>query len=250
MHNFLVDHEYTRKDVYRIVGVSEDTKGGNWDTGYNKYLNDYYIFTNVGVPGRTGHDYGNRFEGNNLIWYAKSHTKINNPQIQDLLNPPGYIYLFYRTDNSKPFVFAGTVRSIDFQDATPVQITWKILNDFDIEPLSRSEIESLPEGQRRQIITNAFERNPEARKRCVEYYGYICSICGLDFMETYGEIGNQFIHVHHIKPISEINEEYYVNPINDLRPVCPNCHSMIHRRKPCYTIDEIKEFMAMRGGNE
>jgi hypothetical protein len=33
--------------------------------------------------------------------------------------------------------------------------------------------------------------------------------------------------------------------INDLIPVCPNCHAMIHRRKPAaYSIEEVKEFVA------
>ena len=241
MQNFIVDRKYTRKDVYRTIGIPEDTKGGNWDTGYTKFQNDYYIFTNIGIPGRTGHNYGNRFEGNELFWFAKTNTNISQPQIQELLNPPAYVYIFYRDDNSGPFTFAGTAIPKTHQKTTPVQITWEIINDFDSEPLSHSEIQSLPEGQKKQITSNAYERNPEARKRCVDYYGYKCSICAFDFEKIFGDIGKGFIHVHHLKPVSEIGEEYYVDPIKDLRPVCPNCHAMLHRRKPCYTIDELKK---------
>ncbi|MGA9069080.1 MAG: hypothetical protein WB424_02425 [Terracidiphilus sp.] len=35
-----------------------------------------------------------------------------------------------------------------------------------------------------------------------------------------------------------------INPINDLRPVCPNCHEMLHRSDPPYTIDQLKKIIA------
>ena len=85
------------------------------------------------------------------------------------------------------------------------------------------------EGAYHQIAVNAYERNAHARKACIEHYGYACSVCGFDFQHTYGELGKYFIHVHHLIPISEIGAEYSVNPIEDLRPVCPNCHAMLHR---------------------
>ena len=51
------------------------------------------------------------------------------------------------------------------------------------------------------------------------------------------------IHVHHCKPLSEIQEGYEVDPIKHLIPICPNCHAVIHRRKPPYTIEEVKGFL-------
>lgn len=89
MYPFVVNNRYKRKDIYSIIGIPVDTKGGNWDTGYNKYNNDFFLFCNVGVPGRTGHDYGNKFIGDDLFWYAKSKTQINQPLIKKLLNPEG-----------------------------------------------------------------------------------------------------------------------------------------------------------------
>jgi 5-methylcytosine-specific restriction protein A len=99
------------------------------------------------------------------------------------------------------------------------------------------------EGTVRRISINAYERNPEARRKCIEHYGAICSICQFDFKETYGEVGEGFIHVHHLKQISEIGETYKVDPIKDLRPVCPNCHAMIHKKQPPYMIEEIKRLL-------
>lgn len=106
------------------------------------------------------------------------------------------------------------------------------------------EADKLPEGARRQITINAYERNPKARKRCINYYGTKCLICGFDFNEFYGPIGKDYILVHHLIPLSEINEKYDVDPIKDLRPVCANCHAIIHRKNPPYLIQEIKQIIA------
>ena len=72
-----------------------------------------------------------------------------------------------------------------------------------------------------------FERNQKAREECLKYYGCKCSVCGFDFEKEYGEIGRGFIEVHHIVPLSSIRDEYIVDPISDLRPLCSNCHSMV-----------------------
>jgi len=96
------------------------------------------------------------------------------------------------------------------------------------------------EGTVRQITSNKYERNPHARKICIEKYGNKCSVCCFDFEKEYGILGKGFIHIHHIIPISDSGRAYRVDPINDLRPVCPNCHSMLHRRNPPLTIDELR----------
>jgi len=103
--------------------------------------------------------------------------------------------------------------------------------------------EDIFEGAVRKITVNAYERNPEARRQCISHYGAKCSICGFDFFGVYGEVGKDFIHVHHLKQISDIGEEYKIDPIKDLRPVCPNCHAILHKQKPPYTIDEVKRFL-------
>ncbi|WP_333433361.1 HNH endonuclease [Microcoleus sp. MON2_D5] len=106
------------------------------------------------------------------------------------------------------------------------------------------ETQTFKEGSIRQIQVNAYERNNPARKKCIEYYGLNCYICHFNFEKLFGEIGKGFIHVHHIIPLSEINQEYEVNPIQDLRPLCPNCHAMIHRKYPPFTIEEIKDLLS------
>lgn len=101
----------------------------------------------------------------------------------------------------------------------------------------------LYEGSVTTVRVNRYERNLEARRKCIEIHGCRCKICGFDFEKTYGEAGKGLIHVHHIKPLNEINKEYIVDPINDLIPVCPNCHMMLHSRKPTFTPSEVKSFI-------
>jgi len=119
----------------------------------------------------------------------------------------------------------------------------RILNSKKLEIIYPDDIEDkdLFEGTKKQITVNAYERSSQARQECIEHYGVKCSICNFDFEEVYGDIGQNFIHVHHIKPLSEIDEKYKINLIKDLRPVCPNCHAMLHKRKPAYSIEEIQD---------
>ena len=106
-----------------------------------------------------------------------------------------------------------------------------------------SSEQKLIEGSVCQVNINSYERNPEARRRCIEHHGTSCCVCGFNFEETFGSMAQGFIHVHHLKPLSEIQEEYQVDPIADLRPVCPNCHAIIHLGGKTRIIEEIKSLL-------
>lgn len=69
------------------------------------------------------------------------------------------------------------------------------------------------------------------RKKCIEFQGWRCKGCGLDFREKYGDLGIDFIEVHHLFPISQTSGKHTVDPAKELVPLCPNCHAMIHRLK-------------------
>lgn len=97
------------------------------------------------------------------------------------------------------------------------------------------------EGAQKQMLTNRYERNPKARARCIAVHGSACAVCGFDFGLVFGEEFSGKIEVHHKKPISEIGESYVVDPVNDLVPVCPNCHMMLHSKADgVYTVEELK----------
>ena len=101
----------------------------------------------------------------------------------------------------------------------------------------------LYEGAIQQELVNEYGRNLEARNRCINHYGLSCMVCGFNFANRYGVIGAGYIQVHHLRPLSEIRDRYEVDPIQDLRPVCSNCHTMLHRRTPPYTLDELQSIL-------
>jgi hypothetical protein len=100
------------------------------------------------------------------------------------------------------------------------------------------------EGATKRISVNVYERNAKARRVCIAHYGWDCFVCGFNFKSVYGNDGDRFIHVHHLRPLSEVGEDYELDPIEDLRPICPNCHVMIHKRKRTYTIEELRELLS------
>jgi hypothetical protein len=107
-----------------------------------------------------------------------------------------------------------------------------------------TETSMFPEGGRKTIIVNAYECNGRARDLCVKHYGAICSVCGFDFEWQYGTLGKGFIHVHHIIQISTIRKKYKIDAKKDLRPVCPNCHAMLHRESETMSIEALKAILA------
>ena len=105
------------------------------------------------------------------------------------------------------------------------------------------EVTTYVEGGTKSVLVNRYERNPVARRVCLEEFGAVCAVCGFSGEESFGEAGAGLIHVHHKIEISEVGQEYEVDPLRDLVPVCPNCHAMIHRRRPAYSIEEVQKFL-------
>ena len=109
---------------------------------------------------------------------------------------------------------------------------YEVVPDFESEfacNYQREEAEEeLREGANASVVLDRYERNPEARARCLEVHGCRCAICGFDFGEFYGDACKGMIEVHHIEPLSSIREEHVVDPVEDLIPVCPNCHWVLH----------------------
>lgn len=111
------------------------------------------------------------------------------------------------------------------------------------ERLYPDELEAGPkycEGARKQIRINAYERNSRARLACLKHHGYRCAVCDLLMEEQYGKIGKKFIHVHHLTPLGLCDGAYKLDPVKDLRPVCPNCHAVLHHQEQLLSIAELK----------
>ena len=119
----------------------------------------------------------------------------------------------------------------------PTHATTVIYPDEIVEPAPHFE------GSQKTVTVNRYERNSKARAQCIAHFGSTCSVCELNFRKVYGELGKDFIHVHHILPLSEIKESYEVDPAQDLIPVCPNCHAMLHKKNPPYNVEELREIL-------
>jgi len=109
-------------------------------------------------------------------------------------------------------------------------------------PEEVSDDREYAKGAVERVSVNRYERDPKARAACIARHGTKC-FCGFDFAATYGSRMEGVIHVHHLKPLASVGEVHQVDPIHDLRPVCPNCHAVLHRRNPPYSIEEVLGFL-------
>lgn len=99
-------------------------------------------------------------------------------------------------------------------------------------------------------ILSAIEGEPGSpsfkRKRCSELrlgalkkWGNRCSSCGYSFADNFDGLRKDCIEIHHLNQLS-LNPGRLVT-VNDLRPLCPNCHRAIHARHPAYSITELRK---------
>jgi hypothetical protein len=68
----------------------------------------------------------------------------------------------------------------------------------------------------------------------------VCEVtgCEFDFLDTYGELGRNFAHVHHRRSLAKRKASR--TTLSDLAIVCANCHAMLHRRGECRSLQSIK----------
>ncbi len=144
-------------------------------------------------------------------WMPQTSGIAIRPELTDELEAVWFDFLTTQDIRHKPFESTDIAESVAFQ-----------------------------EGVASQVLQTRYERNPHARNVCLSHYGYNCVVCGFNFENYYGEIGKDFIHVHHLSRSSESDVAQGVDPILDLRPICLNCHAMLHRRKEGYTIEYLK----------
>lgn len=117
--------------------------------------------------------------------------------------------------------------------------------DLPPELLVSNTGESKLEGEKSTILQNKYERSRFNRAMCLRAHGFTCKACGDTLSNKYGVVAQELVHVHHIKPISTLGGATAVDPINDLVPLCPNCHNVIHRRNPPFSLEELKEIISL-----
>ncbi len=113
----------------------------------------------------------------------------------------------------------------------------------------------ITEGSNKYTVSKRYKRSHKLRNQAIEYYaaennGLFCDICSFDFEKTYGEPARGYIEMHHLKPVYMYEGEDEQQTINEaianLIPVCANCHRVIHRAKPPYKVESVREFYQMQ----
>jgi len=185
---------------------------------------------------------------NSNSYYAeiKNFTEFLNPVIfkQDNLYFEPNANLFYTNNKQGNYFRGNAVRLID--EITYYNIISNVIefNNPKLINTNKDLTTVETDGKRYLIYTTKYERKKSNRDAAIKIHGTTCHCCKFNFEKIYGEIGKNFIHIHHIKPLHSLEEEIEINPETDLIPVCPNCHSMIHRRKDrILTIEELKLIM-------
>jgi 5-methylcytosine-specific restriction protein A len=112
-----------------------------------------------------------------------------------------------------------------------------------------AEVIGLPEGARIRIEVNQYERDRRNRAAALAIHGHCCKACDQELAERYGSQAVGLIEVHHLTPVSQVGDGYIIDPKTDLVPLCPNCHSVAHRRSPPFSIEEIRQMLAIRSGH-
>ncbi|MBN2397042.1 MAG: HNH endonuclease [Deltaproteobacteria bacterium] len=174
----------------------------------------------------------NDFDKFLLDWLVKGDNKIQQVLLSRTVTPKD-------TDLINNF-FATTSELIVPNEQIEVDKGGK---EVIVYPEENPSVGTYREGNSKRISVNVYERNPRAKKDCVAVYGAACSVCGFRFEDHYGEIGKEFIHVHHLELLSSVGINYELDPVKDLRPVCPNCHAMLHKRNPPFTVEELQQLL-------
>ena len=106
------------------------------------------------------------------------------------------------------------------------------------------EVLGYPEGAVSQVLVNRYERDPRNRREAIAIHGKTCLACNFNFAEKYGELGDEYIVVHHTVPVSQMGNDYVVDPVKDLVTLCANCHAMVHRHDPPISLSDLKKILS------
>ena len=157
--------------------------------------------------------------------------------------PNGFFYSVSETEYSKSIVGPKYFQDTELPDLHELFTAQTASVEFQVEEESMEYME----GDLSFSYRKGYERNLEARKRCLEHHGFRCLSCELLMEERYGIAAREFIHVHHNSLISSSGGTYLVDPVRDLSPLCPNCHAIAHRRVPPFSIEELRNMLRGKG---
>ncbi len=102
------------------------------------------------------------------------------------------------------------------------------------------QIEGYAEGLVETVVVNRYERDTRNRRAAIEKHGTRCFGCDLEMQEKYGKVAEGYIHIHHTEPLSQVGGPRTPN-LDELIPLCPNCHAVVHLQTPPLTVDQLRK---------
>lgn len=127
-----------------------------------------------------------------------------------------------------------------------------------------STITSLPptvleediKGQEGRILTRLHSFRERDRSLVKKAKGFFkkkhgrlyCECCGFEPEPFYGERGQDRIQAHHRRPVEELLPDS-ITMAEDLAMVCPNCHDIIHAKRPWLSVEELRAELMKRGSH-
>lgn len=170
-------------------------------------------------------------------------------------SPNDVIRLFFREGRRGLFTYYGRMKLLRYELSAdkPSRFTFRaieVLNDTGDAggPGHKSDdsFVALPEGSKKLAKHVEYERNPKNRAAAIRKHGHGCVVCGIRFDAVYGpELAKSYIEIHHAVSISKLDGR--APNIDDLVPLCANCHRMAHRRLgEIVPIQELKDLYESR----
>ena len=197
-----------------------------------------------------------------IDWTIEKEIRIKSNPMKNMskiyyvqLNEENTIKRYYSMDDIFNLSEEAERRGISAQDIIIILLCRyrKITGDNDFNRLENhkgenqseeGEGQEFPEGKPKSKLHIERERNRKviniAKSKFKKKYGRLfCEVCGFDFSEIYGELGEDFIEGHHKKPIAQLKEGDTTKP-EDIVMLCSNCHSMIHISDENLSVGDLK----------
>ncbi|MGO4816334.1 hypothetical protein AB4156_43270, partial [Cupriavidus sp. 2MCAB6] len=125
----------------------------NWATGYDKWGGEFFVFCNIGIAGRSGHDYANRWDGKTLHWFAKNGSRLGQPVIDEMIGGNAPVHIFWRGKDRAAFTYAGKAAAVAVYNQSPVAVLWSFA-------ANEQQAEAPSETNHEAEVSLAFRRGP------------------------------------------------------------------------------------------
>ncbi len=135
--------------------------------------------------------------------------------------------------------FSTPPRSVPADEELDNEFGENVFDDHGVEEGRKRLREHWARERNRKVVAQA-KKLWAARER-----GLCCDVCGFDFELIYGEHGADYIEAHHVDPLHH-SDGVRTTRVEDLAPLCSNCHRMIHKTKPMPEIGDMKAAVRAR----